>query len=356
MPRNRDLGKIFGVLAAFIAFAFCLARCASVNAATCLPLPVCGAAAPPSNPPALIQSLGSDLSSTSAARLAFASPNAAGNSIAVAVRAGGHSGHVLNATDSNGNTYSNLKSVESGSSYTLAMFYAENVAAGTNTVTVADSTAAGPVRMVLREYSGVGHAKPPAIVATGSGTTITMSPSAVSGLLLSAVVTSASEASFTPTPAAAVEAVSGKLFVQHWATSALVPTSAAWVSLAMEFEAQSAPAPCETPTPVVTWDPVPDVDLAGYSIFYNETGGVPQKIRDLPCEMRDTNDDGIAETRVCLGPDLWLALQREGNFVPGTAYEFRVKAYDAEGHVSVNFSNVLNVCFRPLCVKPGPCN
>lgn len=115
---------------------------------------------------------------------------------------------------------------------------------------------------------------------------------------------------------------------------------------------------CETPTPVIAWDQVPDADLKGYALYYNEPGGTPQLVRDIQCVWDDRSDppDGAKETRTCLGPDVWLALQREGNYAPGVAYEFRVKAYDTAGNLSVAYSNAISVCFRPLCAKPGPCS
>ena len=115
---------------------------------------------------------------------------------------------------------------------------------------------------------------------------------------------------------------------------------------------------CETPTPVFTWAQVNHADLAGYKAYYNEPGGTPQLIRDIPCVWDDRSDppDGVKETRTCIGPDVWLAIQREGNFTPGVSYEFRFKAYTRSGAVSALFSDPLPMCFRPLCAKPGPCN
>ena len=115
---------------------------------------------------------------------------------------------------------------------------------------------------------------------------------------------------------------------------------------------------CETPTPVITWDQVPDSDLKGYTIYYAEADGVPQLMRDINCVWDDRSDppDGVKETRTCIGPDVWLALQREGTFTPFTAYTFWLKAIDTTGNRSLAFSDPLPMCFRPICVKPGPCN
>ena len=112
---------------------------------------------------------------------------------------------------------------------------------------------------------------------------------------------------------------------------------------------------CETPTPVITWDPSTHPILAGFSIWTNETGGPPQKRVDLPCQWIDLDENGTAETRRCPGPDIWYPLQRAGDFTAFTAYEVRITAYTSTGLVS-DLSDPLAYCPRKLCVKPGPCN
>ena len=128
---------------------------------------------------------------------------------------------------------------------------------------------------------------------------------------------------------------------------------------ALLLAAVCTPLATYSPTPTITWDHVVHDDLAGYSIWYNEPGGVPQKIRDIPCVWLDLSDppDGIKEYRFCRGPDGFEALQRERDWTPLTAYEIRVKTYDAAGNVSTDFSNVLSVCFSKLCTPATkPCN
>ena len=313
-----------------------------LEAAPCTPLPVCQTSTP--DPVTLKQSVGYDLGVVATPSLTLASPVMAGHTIIVAVRAGGAS-HSLMASDSLGNSYEALGTVAAPGPSVLVLFAAMSNTFGTVTVMVTDTGTPGAIRMLVREYSGLGVLSP-AVVTNGNGLSVAL------GNTLAVVVTAA----FQPTVVAAanVEAVNGKLFGLHGAASLGLSVSSAWTALTVPIAAASAS--CETPTPVIAWDSVADIDLAGYTLYYNEPGGVPQKIRDIPCEMRDHDGDGVAETRVCFGPDIWIALQREGNFIPGTAYEFYVKAYDAEGHISSHFSNVLPVCFRPLCVKPGPCS
>jgi RHS repeat-associated protein len=86
--------------------------------------------------------------------LAFGANNVAGNWIGVCVRASGTNQN-LSMSDTNGNLYRQAVSVnETGGANTLAVFYAENIAAGPNTVAVSD-TVSSNLEMVILEYSGL---------------------------------------------------------------------------------------------------------------------------------------------------------------------------------------------------------
>src|SRR6266849_3690099 len=103
----------------------------------------------------LVQHTSRDAGTTTSAALAFASPNTAGNWIAVCVRAGSSSSQAFTIADSNGNAYhSALQLGIAANPITFAIFYAENIKGGTNTVTVSD-TVSGPFRFAILEYSGV---------------------------------------------------------------------------------------------------------------------------------------------------------------------------------------------------------
>jgi hypothetical protein len=117
--------------------------------------------------------------------------------------------------------------------------------------------------------------------------------------------------------------------------------------------------PVFTPTPVVVWDQVADANLAGYSLWYREPGGTFQRLRDFPCEWYDTDrpPDGMPDVRFCRGADLGIPLQRYcPSCAPLNLYEFAVKARNLAGAESATFSNVLPVCYSPICARPGPCN
>ena len=94
---------------------------------------------------------------TSSLTLSFGSNNTAGNFIAVIVRAGS-SGEALSITDSKGNVYKKAVqldvTLDTPKGHTLAIYYAEKIAGGPNTVTVSCSVYA-TLQFAILEYSGV---------------------------------------------------------------------------------------------------------------------------------------------------------------------------------------------------------
>ncbi len=95
---------------------------------------------------ALVQHASKDAGTTTISSLAFASPTTAGNWIAVAIRGGLSSSQVFTVVDSNGNTYRQAAQIGfTSSAVTLAIYYAENIKGGANTITVSD-TVSGPLR------------------------------------------------------------------------------------------------------------------------------------------------------------------------------------------------------------------
>jgi hypothetical protein len=144
----------------------------------------------------IVQHASTDAGVTSSGSLTFRTANKAGNWIGVCIRAG-RSGQIFTVTDSNGNKYHQAiqfnVTLDSPGGDTLGVFYAENIAAGTNTVTVSD-TILGTMRFAVMEYSGVavansldasvsaqGHSTSP-----NSGNAVT---SANGDLLLGAILT-----------------------------------------------------------------------------------------------------------------------------------------------------------------------
>ena len=142
----------------------------------------------------LVQHTSKDAGITNSSSLAFASNNTAGNFIAVLIRAG-KVGQVFTVSDSHSNTYKQavlLTMTLDGE--TDAIYYAENIAGGANTVTVADNVAAGTLRFSIMEYSGVTLSNSldnaSATEGTGTAPATANTPTAWGGdLLLGEIVT-----------------------------------------------------------------------------------------------------------------------------------------------------------------------
>ena len=135
-----------------------------------------------------------DAGTTTSLSLAFVSANTAGNWIAVAVRGGMSSSQIFTVTDSNGNAYKKAGQVGfTSSAVTLAIYYAENIKGGANTVTVSD-TVSGPLRVAILEYSGVAASSSLDKVAVATGTSTlpnsgSLNATAGGDLLLGAIAT-----------------------------------------------------------------------------------------------------------------------------------------------------------------------
>src|SRR6266581_2670584 len=143
---------------------------------------------------ALVQHASKDAGTTTISSLAFASPTTAGNWIAVAIRGGLSSSQVFTVVDSNGNTYRQAAQIGfTSSAVTLAIYYAENIKGGANTITVSD-TVSGPLRLAILEYSGVATSNSLDVFATATGTSATpnsgnLTTTTSGDLLLGAVAT-----------------------------------------------------------------------------------------------------------------------------------------------------------------------
>jgi RHS repeat-associated protein len=137
---------------------------------------------------------------TTSATLSFASNNTAGNWIAVCVRAG-VPGETISVSDSRGNTYQKVDQFnEIIDGDTLAIFYAENIAGGANTITVTDTTPA-TLRIAILEYSGVATSNSLDVTATATGTSVSpnsgSATTTANGELLVGMIMAGSAATFT---------------------------------------------------------------------------------------------------------------------------------------------------------------
>jgi hypothetical protein len=121
----------------------------------------------------LVQHAGKDAGTTNSSALAFPANNTAGNWIAVVIRAG-KSGQVFTLSDSHSNVYKQAFVLNMTVDLdTIAIYYAENIAGGANTVTVSDTVANGTLRFAILEYSGVAlsNSLDAAISSEGNGST-----------------------------------------------------------------------------------------------------------------------------------------------------------------------------------------
>ena len=148
----------------------------------------------------MVQHTSRDAGTTNSATLAFPSVNTAGNFIAVMIRTS-QNGQVFTVSDTRGNTYRQaLQFNETLDVTTLAIYYAENIAGGTNTVTVSD-TLGGTLRFAILEYAGVATVNALDGTATAQGISATANSGALTtsanGDLILGMVSTANPATFT---------------------------------------------------------------------------------------------------------------------------------------------------------------
>ena len=122
---------------------------------------------PPTSPITLTQHAGINTGGMSTP-LAFPANNVAGNFIMVAARAR-FADQTFTVSDARSNVYRRALTVNNGTDDTLAIFYAENIAAGPNTVTVAVSTGPVSIRLAIFEYAGIARANALDVTATAAG-------------------------------------------------------------------------------------------------------------------------------------------------------------------------------------------
>ena len=148
--------------------------------------------------PTLVQHTSKDAGTTLSSSLAFPLNNSAGNWIGVVIRAG-HSGQIFTVNDTRGNNYRQAvlfnQTLDAPNGDTFAIFYAENIADGANTVTVSDSISTYTLRFAILEYSGVATTSSLDVTSTaaaqGAGTLASSggAATAAGNLVLSAMMT-----------------------------------------------------------------------------------------------------------------------------------------------------------------------
>ena len=211
---------------------------------------------------ALVQHVSKDAGTTTSSSLSFVSNNTQGNWLAVCIRAG-QSGEAFSVSDSLGNVYRRAAqldvTVDTPNGDTLAVFYAENVKGGPNTITVSESILA-TLRFAILEYSGVATANSSDVSASAQGTSATPNSgnatTTSNGDLLLGVIATANPATFTNGASFIAEErvpaePSSKLFVEDRvqtstgtiSASASLGSSDQWGALLASFKAGAGAAP-----------------------------------------------------------------------------------------------------------------
>jgi chitodextrinase len=149
----------------------------------------------------LVQHRNVDAGSAASSSLSFSTTNGAGNWIAVAIRSAPNS-QALTVTDTRGNTYRRaIQLNETVDGIAVALYYAENIVGGSNTVTVSKPQAGGTLRFAILEYSGVALANSLDVTVAAQGTSATPSSGTVtstsSGDLVIGVIATSNERTFT---------------------------------------------------------------------------------------------------------------------------------------------------------------
>lgn len=131
--------------------------------------------------PPLILQKANNVSTGSVATLAkaFGSNNMVGNTIIVVAGCG--NGTAMTVADSLGNTYTQAVTAPNSTTFEVAIFYAVNIVAGANTVTVTNAGSAASMAMEIYEVSGLltQVTAQPDWSSTGTGTGTTASTSAL---------------------------------------------------------------------------------------------------------------------------------------------------------------------------------
>ena len=102
--------------------------------------------------------------------VAYLTAQTAGNLNVVAVGWNDTTSTVSSVTDTRGNTYIQAGTTTTGTGMRQAIYYAKNITAGSNTVTVAFNQAAAFVDVRVLEYSGIDTSSPLDVTAVASGT------------------------------------------------------------------------------------------------------------------------------------------------------------------------------------------
>jgi len=293
--------------------------------------------------PTHIQSRAKEVSSGTVNSLAFSNANTAGNLIVVYLI--WNTGATVTLSDTKGNVYAAAAPVTrwNGNTWSSQVFYAKNVAAGTNTVKATFSSAITAwADLYIHEYSGIDKTAPLDVGAAAVGTTSAMS----SG---TATTTNASDLIFGAGASARSVTAAGSGFTSRRSnfgnrtedkrvttagpnSATATQNGAAWVMHMAAFKADSAPTDTVAPTAAIT----APANMANVS--------------DIVAVSADASDNtGVAGVQFLVdgtakGPEDTVApyaLSWDSRTVTNGAHTLSVRARDAAG--STTTSAVVNV-------------
>jgi hypothetical protein len=204
-------------------------------------------------------------SSTAAVILSYPFTQTAGNMNLVVVGWSDNVASLNSLTDSRGNTYVQAGTTINGTGIRQAIYYAKNIAGGSNTVTASFSQAAAYVDLRVLEYSGLDTTNPFDVATGASGTSASPSSGA-------ATTTSATEMIFGAGTTGSSFKAAGTGFVSRIITNpdgdiaedklvtstgsnsatATLTTSSTWVMQMATFRASGQTQPPPNPAPKVT--------------------------------------------------------------------------------------------------------
>ncbi|MCU1240423.1 MAG: hypothetical protein JWO71_1149 [Candidatus Acidoferrum typicum] len=306
----------------------------------------------------LVQHILRDAGTTTSSSLAFASNNVAGNWIGVVIRAG-KAGQVFTVSDTKTNTYKQaVKFDETSDGHTLAIFYAENIASGPNTITVSD-TISGTLRFAILEYSGVALTNSldgiPAAAhgASTSPNSGNVTTTANGDLLLGAVAT-ANSASYTAGTGFTIrDIVSSKLISEDQTQTIAGPVSATtslaasdiWSAALAAFKT-GAPLPIPTaPTNLSATAAGPDTVNLSWTAATETGGTISQYLIERCIGASCSNFTQVGTSTSTAYSDIGT--------LGSTSYSYRVRAQDAANTKGPYSSVATAVTSAPTFTAPS---
>ena len=116
-----------------------------------------------------VQGKSASLRSGSSVAITYSTAQTAGNLNVVSVMWGDRTSVVSSVTDSQGNSYALAAGPAMATALTSAIYYAKNIASGSNTVTVRFNQTAGFPNVNVLEYSGLDTASPLDVTSSANG-------------------------------------------------------------------------------------------------------------------------------------------------------------------------------------------